>query len=156
MSPDIISAIAGSVSAVVTLVTAIFVVRQIKEMKKSTHASSFKTVCDILQNQQNREARGFVLNVLQAKPFDDWSEEDIKIAEKVCESYDSVGIMCKHEYIELKVIADSWGDSLRKTWKILSPLVSKYRVNRNSKEFWDDYEWLARESEKYQQRIYAQ
>ena len=45
--------------------------------------------------------------------------------------------------IPAKVVADSWGDSLRKTWGILAPLVTYYRLQRNSGEYWDDYEWLA-------------
>jgi len=34
--------------------------------------------------------------------------------------------------------------------RVLSPLVDAYRAQRNSSEYWDDYEWLAKQAEKYQ------
>lgn len=122
-------------------------------MRNSTIATSYKAAVDILQAEDIRDARNYVFNQLSDLPFDDWESEDIKEAEKVCHSYDSVGIMVRHGILDKELIVDSWGSSLREYWPILSPLVSFYRLQRDSAEVWDDFEWLAKESEKYQKSM---
>ncbi len=71
------------------------------------------------------------------------------------QNYDCVGIMCRQGFIPVAVVADSWGDSFRRTWAILAPLAASYRVTRNSKESWDDYEWLAAQAEGFRQKIHG-
>ena len=51
--------------------------------------------------------------------------------------------MCKHGMMPTDVLADGWGDSLRRSWDILRPLVLRYRSDRDAPELWDDFEWLA-------------
>ncbi|SRR6266699_1995235 len=154
MNPAVIGAVADVITALVAIGTACFVLLQVREIRRASHASAFKAVYDILQTDSMREEREFVIVELAKKTFADWTSGDKKRAERVCQSYDSVGIMCKHQFSSVAAIADSWGDSLRKCWKILSPLVAQYRVERNSAEFWDDFEWLAKEAEKFKKRIY--
>lgn len=150
-----LEAIAAAATAIVSLATAIIVIRQIREMQKSTHATAFKAAYDMLQTDDLRQARGFVISVLGKKTFTDWTDIEKARAEKVCQNYDSVGIMCRRGFIPVEVIADSWGDSLRRTWEVLSPLVSEYRVKRNSQEFWDEYEWLANEAMRYRRKLHG-
>ncbi len=155
MTPEIISAISAAVTALITLATALVVVRQVSEMRRATNASAFKSVYDMLQTDICRADRGFVMGELRNKPFSDWTIEERRRAERVCQNYDCVGIMCRHNFIPVAVVADSWGDSLRNTWKVLVPLVSHYRIERNSKEFWDDFEWLAGQAEQFHQRVHS-
>jgi hypothetical protein len=147
--------IANIVSVLILLTTAIIAAIQINEIRRATYATAFKAIYDIIQAEDIRAARGIVQRNLKEKPLGTWTEEEIKAAEKVCHSYDSVGIMIRNNMVPVEVVADSWGDSLRKTWRILSPLVASYRVQRNSNEFWDDYEWLAKQAEKYQKPIHT-
>lgn len=155
MNPEIISAVSSAVTAAITLLTALIVIRQVSEMKRTTHVTAFKTVYAMLQTDDCRADRGFVMSELASRPFAEWTLDERKRAERVCQNYDCVGIMCRHEFIPVEVVADSWGDSLRRTWKILSPLVSHYRVERNSKEFWDDFEWLASQAEQFHKRVHG-
>ena len=144
---DFVGALANIVTMLIAFSTASIVVRQVTEARRSTHASSFKVAYDILQDESVRRARRTVMAVLRAKEFETWTAEEIEAAELVCQSYDSIAIMCRQEYLPTSVIADSWGDSLRKTWKVLRPLVKKYRTDRNSPEYWNDYQWLARKAQ---------
>ena len=155
MAPDLLAAYANVATAAIALVTALIIVWQIREMRRSTSATAFKAAYDILQTDRHREEREFVMSVLKEKPFTDWNDDDKKRAERVCQSYDVIAIMCKHGFLPTAAIAEEWGDSLRKTWSVLAPLVSAYRVERNSKEFWDDFEWLAGEAQKYQKHVYG-
>jgi len=142
--------ILNTVSAIALLVTVIIMAVQIKEMRRATYATAFKAVYDMLQTDDVRNARRFVFVTLANKPFDSWTEDEKRTAEKVCNSYDTVAIMVRNGMIPVHVVADNWGDSLRRTWTILSPLVESYRVQRDSMEYWDDYEWLAKQAQRYQ------
>lgn len=148
--------IANIVSAIILLVTAIIMAFQIREMRRATYATTFKAIYDMLQAEDIRNARKIVLNKLADKPFESWTDEEKKVAEKVCSNYDAVGIIMRNGLIPVKFIADSWGYSLRRTWRILSPMVASYRMQRNSKEFWDDYEWLAEQAAKYKKVVYEE
>lgn len=44
MTPEIISALSGAVTAAITLVTAYIVIHQVREMQRATHAVAFKVV----------------------------------------------------------------------------------------------------------------
>jgi hypothetical protein len=159
MSTDvmaIVGIILNTVSAVALLVTVIIMAVQIREMRRATYAAAFKAVYEMLQTDDVRNARRIVLGTLANKPVDLWADEEKRAAEKVCSSYDVVAIMVQSGMVPIDVVADSWRDSLRGTWRILSPLVKAYQVQRNSQEYWDDYEWLARQAVKHQKTFNAQ
>ena len=154
LNPANISATADLITAIVAVCTAGFLFLQLRGLHATMHAAAFKSAYDILQTEFMREARGFVLSELKDKPFASWTPAEKKRAEPVCQSYDSVGIMCRHGFVPIPAIADSWGDSLRRCWAILAPLVHEYRVTRNSKEYWDDFEWLAGQASKHKKRVH--
>ena len=144
-------------SLLVALATMFIYLTQANEMKKQNfqltkgnEANSYKTAVDILQSDATREARGIVLGNLRDKEYKDWTKAEIQAAEKVCQTYDSVAIMIRGGFLPVERIADSWGDSLRRTYSILSPLINDYRTKRNSNEYWDDFEWLASEANRFQ------
>lgn len=122
-------------------------------LRRTIYAHGFKAAMDVLQDDPVRAARGFVLEHLKGTDYRMWDDTSRRHAERVCQTYDSVGIMVKNGMIPVEYIADSWGDSLRRTWAILRPLVEDYRRKRNSGEYWDDYEYLAREAERFQKLL---
>lgn len=148
MDPGVVAALAGTATATIALCAAVIVVWQVVEARRATFASAFKVAYDILQAEDLRRDRRVVSAVLKSKDLASWTHEEIAHAERVCQSYDAIGIMCRHGYLPTKVIADSWGDSLRTTWCVVRPLVERYRIDRNAPEFWDDYQWLAKEAMK--------
>ncbi len=112
----------------------------------AVHAQAHKAAVDILQQEDIREARRYVLTRITDPGCAPGNHDERKAAEKVCHTYDSVGQMVKYGMLPLSFIVDNWGDSLRRTWRILKPLVNRYRCERNAPEFWDDYEYLAVEA----------
>jgi hypothetical protein len=153
---EVLSTILSFISVLILLVTAVFVWLQVREMRQATYATAFKSVYDIIQADDVRDARRIVLTTLADKPVESWTDKETKAADKVCASYDCVGIMVHQRMLPIGLVADSWGDSLRRTWRILSPLVMRYRAERNSYEFWNDFEWLAQQAEKYRKAVYSQ
>ena len=146
-SAEWIVALATVAGAIFTLLavaiaaaTARAAVRQIREMRQASHATALKSVYDILQAENLRKDRRFVVEELRHKSR--WTVDDRLRAERVCGAYDLVGIMCRNAFIDTHVVADSWGDSTRRNWIVLWPFLDKVRHDR-SPEFWDDFEWLA-------------
>ena len=151
---SIFTALTETFSVIILMITACLMWKQIREMRLTTYAGAFKATYDLLQADDVREARRVVLESLTNKAVEPWTVEERKAAEIVCSSYDAVGIMARNGMVPVEVVADSWGDSLRRTWKILSPLVALYRAQRNASEFWNEYEWLAKQAESHQKAVH--
>jgi hypothetical protein len=117
-------------------------------MRLATTATAFSKAVEIIQDEERRKDRGRVFELSERKlPYASWSEADRHAGERVCHSYDQVGIMIRAGMFPKELIVDSWGDSLRRIWPILDPMVRKYRKLKGSREYWDDFEWLANEAE---------
>ena len=93
------------------------------------------------------------MDELRNKPLEEWDKNDKWSAGQVCQSYDIAGIMIRNGLIPEKLVADSWGDSLRNCYPILKPYIDQVRFERNAEEFWDDFEWLCLQAPKYQKKI---
>jgi hypothetical protein len=143
-----ISAIASFISSVVVAVSVVILVMQLKESQKTKYAETFFAASSRLQDEQLREKRSKVF-MLNGKPLQDWSSEDINAAEIVCHNFDIVGIMVRNEMLPKEIVIDNWGQSLRGLWPIVSPLVQKYRHEWNAPEYWNDFQWLAEEATRY-------
>ena len=107
-----LEAISTTITAAFALFTARIVITQILEMRRATHATAFKAVYDMMQADDIRAARGLVMGALSQKPLSQWTRDERDTAEKVCQNYDAVGIMCKRGFIPTEVVADSWGGLL--------------------------------------------
>jgi hypothetical protein len=152
----LVSACCTGVSVLILLSTVILVFRELEEIRKANYASAYKMAHDILQANDIRLARDVVLKNLANKSFDTWDDSEIAEARKVCQSYDAVGQMIRSGMLPVKTIADSWGASLRESWHILAPMVFSFRAKINAAEYWDDFEWLASQTESYQRRLYKE
>lgn len=131
MSSETVAAAAGVTTAAIALVAAVLVVWQVKEMRRATYASAFKAVHDLLQTESLRQDRRFVMTDLKNRAFATWTEEEMSRAGRVCASYDSVGVMCRLGLIPVDMVAEPWCDSIRTCWRIVRPLVDKYRSERS-------------------------
>jgi hypothetical protein len=143
-----------ALSTLVLTVTLVFAHREIREIRHATYATSYKAAVDILQAEDIRSARRFVFTELENKPFENWSKDERRVAEKVCHTYDTVGQMVRHGMLPKKFIVDSWGPSLRRSLPILYPLIASLRTQLNADEVWDDFQWLAKEAESFQKPLY--
>jgi hypothetical protein len=132
------------------------------ELRRIKYSTSFKTAVDMLQQPNVRSARGLIMDMYddlttqkitetQIKDIKQWTEEQIKAGDLVCATYDTVGIMVNKGLIPIDMVADSWGKSLRKTFTVLRHLIDERRreFGGGNHEYWDDYEQLAKEAEKY-------
>jgi hypothetical protein len=134
-----------TLSNIAVVISAFFIIKQLRETRYTTNAQAYSTAVKILQEEKIRQARKTVYS-LKGKPLDKWTPKEFEAAENVCQSYDVVGQMVRHHLLPKKIIIDSWGQSLRNSWEVLSELVYKFRSDFSALEYWDDYEWLVIEA----------
>lgn len=143
-----VGALATAITALIILVTGIFAILQLFEMKRTSQVSAFISVVQFLQEERVREARR-LLSSLREKKFEEWTPEEIQVAELVCCRYDIVGIMVDNKLIKKKLIIQEWWRSIIVSWESAQPLISKYK-NERGRDFWNNFENLYKEARKVQ------
>jgi hypothetical protein len=104
-------AISTAVSAVIMLVAGILGVWQLIEMKRASQISAFVSIDEFLQEERVREARRILLS-LKSKNFEEWTPEEVHVAELVCSRFDIVGIMIDNRLIKEKLVVPEWRRSI--------------------------------------------
>ena len=147
MDWNAVTAISTLLGTTIILITAIFVLFQLREMKRATIAQAFFAIVSYLQTPECREARKILIK-LDEKDFTKWTDEQIKNAEIACSTYDGVGILLRKKVIDHRMITAEYRNSIIRCWKHAQPMIESYRKERG-KDFWDDIEWLCENAKKY-------
>jgi len=151
---EIIVAVSTAFSALVILITAIFAVWQLNEMRKSRQLDAYINIVQILQNEEIRGARRTLISKLTKKDFEEWTEEDRNQAEKVCHTYDTVGMMSLEKHIDSKLVTAGWHYSITTCWEACCPMIKEYRKTRGE-DYWDNFEKLNKMAQQYEQKMEA-
>ena len=129
------------------IITALLVIWQLREMRRTTHAQAFAVAVGILQDEKAREARKVVFALHSRQTRSRWTKREKAAVEVVCYTYDLVGQMVRHGMLPKRIIIESWGPSLRNSWPVLSRLITEYRGRFAAPEYWDDCEWFAAQAQ---------
>ena len=147
-------ALVGAGVAIFALVIAWFnVSRQMKLSIKSSVGSNTMKLIEYLQSEKIRSAR-YASAKIDIKDLENLSEEDKFMLSTACSSYDLAGIYAKNGYVDEKLIIDSWGPSIIRTYEMLSPYIKARRAGYSESYpsgsvFWDDFEWLYTQALKF-------
>ncbi len=134
--------------SLVLLTTAVIALWQFREISKSRKVVAFIELYKFLQNEDLRSARRTLIKLYRKGiKFKDWSDDEVREAEKVCQSYDLAGIMLKYKLIDKSVVVNERRDSIIKCWEAAKPMIELYRQERGE-DFWDGFELLYREAKK--------
>ena len=139
MTPEEISLILNIFNTVVILFTAAFVAWQVKLMQRANKASAFSIIFSTLQSEDIREARKKILETNES--YSNWTIDLKNNAEKVGQTYDTIGIMLKRGVVPYSYVVEEWHDSIIKCWEKTKDMIHEYRDYR-SDDFWDDFETL--------------
>lgn len=123
---------------------------QLKQSRKTTNAEFFFRAMYMMQDEQIRDARSkaYELSIEKKIPFIDWTTEDERMVEKVCYTYDVVGMMIRNGLVEESYILPDWHISIKKSWQCTKELV-KSRRGEDGDTLWRNYEWLNSTAQKY-------
>jgi hypothetical protein len=121
--------------------------QQVEVARQSTLAQNTLAVAQYLSQPEIRAGRRHVFRVLGDKPFSKWTDDDRIEAERVCSSYDVAGLIVRAEIASSRIIVENWGASLRRIYRITAPLIQEMRSLSGDPNYWDDFEWLAKQAE---------
>jgi hypothetical protein len=129
MNWEAISAISTFVATIVIVVTGIFAILQLREMRHSRRLELFIELFDYLSSPEARQNRKFVYTSLPTDPSQLTDQHFFKIDE-VLSSLDRVWILIEQKQLEAKFIIDSYGEMFLRLWTILYPIVLYERKRR--------------------------
>jgi hypothetical protein len=120
-------------------------------VRQSATAGHILSLLSIMETEDIRFARLVVHTYLPRKPFNTWSDEEIRAASKICAAYAIAGTVLKSGLVPPEPIIESWGFSLRATYEILEPFIRDMQQSgRVGRAYWGDLDWL------YQQAVEAE
>ncbi len=121
---------------------------QLSETKRTADIDCFLRAASILQDETLRSDRAFLFlhESIDSKSPDSWFLDRTTSAERVCSSYDLVGILLKKGLLPKDLILDAWSDSIKKSWQATRDLVD-FRRKRDGDSIWNHFEWMNKEAE---------
>jgi hypothetical protein len=128
----------------VICITCFLLVREARAIRTAAQATAFKAAYDMLYGGSLRYDHTVVFRDLDGKPLQYWMEEEIEVGERVCESFDAIGKLCRLRLLSVAIAREAWGEDIRRAWQVLSPLISTRRNQRNGANPWKDFEFIAR------------
>ena len=137
------SAIATAVTGFILFGTLVAILHQISKQNRANRAQAFTNLIGWVQREEIRLARRklFLLRDKQKK-LEHWEQDEIMEVEKVCHTYDTVGIMWREKIVPERILA-YWSTTITESWDIAELLVTKYREERRNPRLWESFENLA-------------
>jgi hypothetical protein len=140
-----------SLANLATVLLVIVTARQLIAANRAVHATTFKTIFDLLQSPAARRARKRIIELksLDLKEVQDSSDLENAI-ETVCHTFDSVGVMLQSNMIPKNIVIQHWATSIYKTWRVVKPYVEMQRKREDEEHKfkrknlrWRNYEYMA-------------
>ena len=146
MDWNMITAISTAFMALVIVVTAIFALLRLREVIRSRAITAFVSLSQFLQEDATRKARDFLFKS-SGRPlwekFDTWKKEEIEAAEKVCSTFDVVGIMVSAKLLGKDLLME-WHYTIIKAYEAAAPMINEYRApggtDYRTKDYWNNFE----------------
>jgi len=125
---------------------------QTKYMLKERRTTAFIEISRLLQEEEIRKARRYLLDILSKKPYEKWTKEtDKNEVEKVCYSYSLVGTLVSKELIDEDLIVEGWHNSIKECWEAAEPMVDEYRYREDcGPDFWKGFQDLNEKAISYE------
>jgi hypothetical protein len=108
-------------------------------------AQNTLSVAQFLFDPELSEGRGYMFEDLGRKPVSKWTDEDKAKAQRVCSSYDIAGLLVMAGIVDRDVIVQHWGQTLKRLYPIMKPLISNRRELSGDPYYWQSLEWLAKQ-----------
>lgn len=145
----IVSNVAIAATFVIYMLQWKTMVRQLRASQDASRGQNLLALIEFLQRPDLVSARGHLVS-LENTNWECWNPSDRKEVERALAGYDIAAILLKEEGVQrsLNVVLENWGHSIRKCFQIASPYIEDVRLKRSAK-YWDDFQWLVVEANKF-------
>ena len=137
-SAILIVQVLGTLVIAATLIVYFF---QLRTMKEASNAQNILAVVQFLQTKEVREARGTVRKILKTKDVQTWTDIERDDAATTCSSYDVAAILAFNGLIDVNLLVEHWGPSIKECFEVCKPYIDEMR-SMSGPIYWDDFELL--------------
>lgn len=160
MSPEWITAIAAAGTFVVIAASAIAALLQLRHMRGSNQIVALTECRETLESPEFRDAQRFVSYELPKRLND--PEQCRRAAQipftgeyeaigTVANFFESMGLFVKSGIIDKHIACDFWAFVVMRNWEALLPITSYVRHKIGQPALWENFEYMAALSSRYQQ-----
>ncbi len=114
---------------------------QLQTMRMASRAQNILSVVQLLQATEVRDARGMVRKTLKNKSFAHWTDTERDDAATTCSSYDVAAILAFNRLVDVNLLLEHWGPSIKECFEVCKPYIDEMRSNSGPK-YWDDFDRL--------------
>ena len=142
----------GSVGTfVVIAATAIAAIIQLRHMRSNIQITALNELRETIESEHYQAAIRFVADELpkiladpqQRKRLDQYPlDRDLQAISTVCNFFENVGTLVKHEIIEKTIALDMWALVITINWDRLAPFVAQRRRFAGRQSVWENFEYL--------------
>ena len=134
--------------AVASFVVALFYgLSQVRQNARTRELQALQKIFDDMLSEQRRERRARVL--LNAKPYDEWTPEERRDADREIEKFQQMGFFVRHKLLRPELIFQMYSLLTIRMWERLEGRVNFLRSNMKAENFGTDFQKLASRSKKY-------
>ncbi|HZZ01119.1 MAG TPA: DUF4760 domain-containing protein [Candidatus Baltobacteraceae bacterium] len=163
MSPEWLTAIGTLGTFVVIAASAIAALIQLRHMRGSNQIVALTECRETLESPAFQEAQRFVSYDLPerltdskeilriAKPQSQF-EGEYKAIDTVANFFENMGVFVKNRIIDDRLATDTWAFVILRNWNALLPVITFVREDLGSPGLWENFEYLAKLSERYVQK----
>jgi hypothetical protein len=142
---DTLSKIAPIISAITAVIAAIFISRQIVNIRRNREVDSLSKIIALSDSQEMRAAKDwfiFELDTNQTVQQLKADREALKKLSFIVHLFETMGVLVNNGYISEKLIFDKYGLLIIGTWGRLEPLIVALRLDSGGYEYAENFELL--------------
>jgi len=116
---------------------------QLATAQRGTDAQHILSLLSFMESDELSAARAVVYTTLHRKHFNEWTEEELRAASRVCASYSTAGLIIKSGIVPLTPLLENMEPIVRQSYQTLEPFLREMQKPENGgPQYWIGFEWL--------------
>ncbi|MCB2228095.1 MAG: hypothetical protein KQH53_15550 [Desulfarculaceae bacterium] len=130
--------------------TVIIYILHLQTTRHAAKGQNLIAITNYLQKMEVRDARTHVITVLSRKDYEEWDEEDKRLASLVCSTYDFAAIFMSQKLYDSDLFYDTYGASVCKCFQAVKPHCEYiWDPNRGGPAYWKNLPKIAKKAAKH-------
>jgi hypothetical protein len=159
MTPEWVTTAATVFTALVIAASAAAALVQLRHMRGSNQIVALTECRETLESPEFRDAQRFVSYELPKRlsdPVEARRITEVPFADEyqsittVANFFENMGLFVKTGIIDKRIACDAWSLVVLRNWEALLPVTSFLRHRTNDRALWENFEYMAALSERYQ------
>lgn len=152
MNLEVLSKIAPIASVLIALIAAIFISRQIINIRRNREVDTLLKIITLSDSDSMQEAKDWLRYDLQKYSSAEQlrgNKEALKNFSHIVHLFETMGVLVNNGYIPQKLIFDKYGLLIVGAWNRLQSLISAMRIHSQSYEYAENFELMVSRYDKW-------